>query len=272
MTYALIAVRVEAAEFIKRADAWEAAFSSDPETSHPEPELRYSRTVGALEALVDGHPDYPRADEALYLLGWCLLEMGEEAAGLVRFRAALKRWPDGPLAGEMWLRIGEHAFDFGKLADARRAYEEAIPRLEGWLAEVAHYKLAWSHYREDRFADAIRAFLPAAAKPASGRVESLRFEAIQYIAISLTEPWTDAELDVLPSGRRVLARLKKHIPKRHPAAFDIHVATATVLFELVAYDAALAVAERTARHFADSPDRRAEVDVLRRNILRARAR
>jgi tetratricopeptide (TPR) repeat protein len=105
------------------------------------------------------------------------------------------------LAQDAWVRIvGDVHFNTpGELGEAIAAYEKVARNVKSTLYDEALYKLAWSFYRNDEFVKGIEAFdeairhsdrLVAQGKPPL----DLRPEALQYIAISFTDPWSSDEL------------------------------------------------------------------------------
>ncbi|MCZ7681965.1 MAG: tetratricopeptide repeat protein [Sandaracinaceae bacterium] len=104
------------------------------------------------------------------------------------------------LLSEVWLRIGEHHFDasLDQLGAAISAYERVARDPSDPLYSFGLYKLAWSHYRASRFAEAVEGFGRLVAfsderRAQTGRAGSeLRAEALQYVAIALAyEDWNE---------------------------------------------------------------------------------
>lgn len=221
------------------------AAAADVNTGIP----NYDPSIGLYQRLLREYPSYRLSDGVHYLLGYCQGEMGRDAEarqallGLTcanKFRALGEPapWPGRkgkaelyqgcqPLRGESrflaesWTRIGEVHFDRAELEPAVAAYSQVLPFRDSPYYDKALYKLAWTFYRQDRFAEAVRRFdelvvfadrgasTPAGAEAEPGRKplladkgSSLRSEAIQYLALSFAErDWdgdgkTDAEAGV----------------------------------------------------------------------------
>ncbi len=135
---------------------------------------------------------------------------------------------------ETWLRIGEYHFDFDYsadgLANAISAYTEAIKDESSDFFDLALYKLAWSHWRNNDYLTAIRYFVQvveysdrkAAETGKSG--SELRPEAVQYIAFSFWE--ADWNGDMIDDGVPGLDRLRdpKYIDQSLPWLSEVYLA------------------------------------------------
>ncbi len=104
------------------------------------------------------------------------------------------------LVQDAWVRIiGDiHFLTPGELPYAIAAYQQVALDVESKFYDEALYKLAWSHYRNNDFIEGIRAFdqsiIYSDSLVAKGEEPlELRPEALQYIAISFTDPWSDEE-------------------------------------------------------------------------------
>ena len=99
-----------------------------------------------------------------------------------------------------WSRIiGDiHFTTPGELQLAISAYNKAVNDPESKYHDEALYRLAWSYYRNDDFIKGIDAFDRSIVRFDKEKAEGndpidLRDEALQYIAISFTDPWTTQE-------------------------------------------------------------------------------
>lgn len=199
--------------------AWEAAASQTPADSAlpPQPRPEYRRAIAAYRDLVapgGGEAAPPaRRDGALYMIAYCLGEMGEDKAARDAW-AALAAVPQSPYAAEAWLRIGEHHFDRGELREAIAAYEKASADRASEFFDGALYKLAWSHYRsagpENRNAWASSAQVFARLVDEAPASE-LRPEALQYLALIYADhgglPAVKAAVSDRPWGTEVIRAL-----------------------------------------------------------------
>ena len=233
--------------------------STDAGTGVP----NYDPSVGLYQRLLREYPSYRLRDGVHYLLGYCQGEMGRDAEArqaLLGLVCANKHkpldppspWPgrkgkaelyqgcqalpgDTRFLAESWTRIGELHFDRGELEPAVAAYTQVLPFRDSPFYDKALYKLAWTFYRQDHFADAVRRFdelvvfadqraqaeraagggEPAATVGSQDKGSSLRSEAIQYLALSFAErDWdgdgrTDADAGVGRLGRFYAGREKE---------------------------------------------------------------
>lgn len=120
---------------------------------------------------------------------------------------------DRDLVEDAWVRgVGDiHFLTPGELNEAIAAYEKVARQKKSKYYDEALYKLAWSYYRNDDFLKAIAAFDESVAYSdalvAQGKEPlPLRPEALQYIAIAFTDPWS---LDEQPDPARALERAMK---------------------------------------------------------------
>ena len=127
------------------------------------------------------------------------------------------------LVEEAWVRgIADAHFNAaGELAEAIAAYTKVAYNKESKYYDEALYKLAWSYYRNDDFELGIKAFddsvVYSDAREAEGKDPlDLRGEAITYIAISFTDPWSLSEqADPARSYGRAFAFYENRLGERH---------------------------------------------------------
>jgi TolA-binding protein len=161
-------------------DAEEAAWDG------PDPEVvagaALARAIGNLRQLIDQVPHARRRADALYLLGTCRDGAGDDEGAISAFGKLIFEHPGSPHVAEAWFRIGEIQFDVGALDAAARAYENAAAVAGSRFATLALYKLGWTHYQAERFAEAAGAFERMLARPAdSAEAIALGPEARQML-------------------------------------------------------------------------------------------
>jgi tetratricopeptide (TPR) repeat protein len=178
-----------------------------------------------LERIVRDYPHSSSIGTALYLRGLAASDAGDIAGAITDLWAIVcaNRPSDDDWSAEScrplevsprvafgaWLALGQIAFDDGELDRAEAAFTAALALApEGEAREVVRYKLAWTFYRRARYSDAVARFAEVAE-----RAPALRAEAIEYIAICLSEnDWNgDEQRDALvglarPEARALLAR------------------------------------------------------------------
>jgi tetratricopeptide (TPR) repeat protein len=130
---------------------------------------------------------------------------------------------DSPeLIDEAWVRVGEAHFDTrGELQLAIAAYKHVALNPKSKFYDIALYKLAWSYYRNNQYMEGIQAFDELVAysdklEDAGNPPTDLRKEAVQYLAISFSEPWEEgAQPDPQKSIERANAFYKNRTGERH---------------------------------------------------------
>jgi hypothetical protein len=283
-------------EFLTQQEAFQKALDSPTPPAGEPPKPNYNNTVALYRRLLVEFPSYRLLDAAYYLLGFCLGEMGQEAEGrqaLLALTCANQYKPldppppqsaatgsstRGPLTDvykdcepvrkeskflpEAWTRVGEMHFDRGELGQAISAYGRVLQFKDSSYYDKALYKLAWSYYRDNRFAEAIREFDGlvkwADAKKASGDKfgSDLRPEAIQYLAVSFAEP--DWDGDTVPDNETGLQRAETFYRGREkePHVKEVFQRLGDLYFDTTKYPEAIAVYKALLGkwpYFADAP-------------------
>ncbi|MEX0702564.1 MAG: tetratricopeptide repeat protein [Planctomycetales bacterium] len=107
--------------------------------------------------LLAASPKYERADQVLYEIGhaWSALEKPNEATAA--FRRLATEHPESGSAAEAWFRVGDHherQKEWDKAAEAFTAGAKLAKKPE--LQERLRYKLAWTQFNQDAFAEAAK--------------------------------------------------------------------------------------------------------------------
>ncbi len=200
-----------------------------------EPIRDYSPTIETFATLIEDWPEYRFLDGAYYLSGYCHLQMGQEEQAKNLFATLIEERPESEFIPEAWIRIGEYFFDLNDLESAKLAYAKAMNFPESRFFDKALYKLAWTHYRQDEFEEAIQRFKELVEYSdeqmrktgQSGSV--LRAESVQYIAISLAE--NDWDADGITDEAFGLERVKQYLPGQQPYEREALVQLVEYLFE-----------------------------------------
>jgi cellulose synthase operon protein C len=163
---------------------------------------------------------------------------------------------------EAWTRIGEMHFDAAQLPQAISAYTQVLEFADSSYYDKALYKLAWSYYRDNRYTDATREFDRlvkwADDKKSSGDKfgSDLRPEAIQYLAVSFSEP--DWNGDTVPDGVTGLQRADGFYRGREsePHVKEVYQRLGEIYFDTTQYPESIAVFKALLTkwpYFADAP-------------------
>ena len=276
--------------FEKNFDDYLAATASQ-QAGAAELKPDYSKTIDLYKALVQRFPHYRLIDGALYLMGWCLNEMGKESESLVAMQAltcANKHSPleappviaqqsgkdrsfvdpygdcepikkDSHFLPEAWTRIGEYHFDNNELSSAIAAYQRVIRFTDSAYYDKALYKLAWSFYRADRYREAIKGFDDLIVFSDKKKAESgaggsdLRTEAIQYLGISFAEKdWNGDSIDDAESGLD-RARGFYRGREKEPHVREVFAKLGDIYFDETEYFRAIAVYKYTLEQWPYDP-------------------
>ena len=204
-----------------------------------EPTRNYGNSMDLFRRLISDWPEYRNIDGAYYLLAYSEIQMGNEKAARDLFATLISKRPKSKFIPEAWIRIGEYHFDLNELDLARVAYGESLKFTESKYYDKALYKLAWTHYRQDNFDEAINQFKALVkfsdeTKRKTGRSGSvLREEAIQYIAISLAEE--DWDLDGAKDPDFGIERVKRYISGKLPYEREVLTQIGEYFFDNTRY-------------------------------------
>lgn len=234
------------------------AHDKNPDSAFPvEPKKDYADSIALYRRLLKDYPSYRFNDGAWYLLGYCLEEQEQVEESFQTYQQLIARYPRSRFATEAWVRIGEYWFDNYKdsqaLPRAAQAFEAAAQDKLHPLYDKALYKLGWTYYRMDRFDEAVESFLSLvdfyeAQRVAKGEAEAggdLREEALQYVAISLTdESWGGLS--------RAQALFTQRGPKPYEA--DIYRRLGHLFFEQTHHPEAIAAYQRALEKDPLAPD------------------
>jgi len=291
-----------AEEFLDADEAYKKLLDSPNPPTTPPPKVDYTPTITLYKRLLTEFPSYRFLDAAYYLLGFCLGEMGQDAAAkqaLLALVCANQYKPldppapvpsvddpykqctpvkkDSKFLPEAWTRIGEFHFDApGELKLAIAAFRQVLEFKDSPYYDRALYKLAWSFYRDNNFLEAVRQFDAlvkyADARKASGQKvgSDLRPEAIQYLAISFSEP--DWNGDTLPDPDAGLPRAEAFYKGREgePHVREVFQRLGDILFDSTKYPDAVAVYKRLLEKWPDYPDAPRVQDKIVRSYERDR--
>lgn len=253
----------------------------------------YQKTIDLYRELITQFPSYRLVDGAIYLMGWCLGEMGKERESLQAMRALVcadKYKPldpppavtpsrsragrdqvadpyvscrpaksDSRFLPEAWTRVGEFHFDNSELELAIAAYQRVLEFKDSPYYDKALYKLAWSYYRHDNYPEAIKRFdelvVFSDKKKAEQGVEGsdLRAEAVQYLGISFAEK--DWNGDSVDDPESGLERAEKFYRGREgePHVREIFAKLGDIYFDETEYFRAITAYKKTIEKWPYDP-------------------
>lgn len=220
-----------------------------------EPKQDYSRTVELFTRLIERWPEYRNIDGAHYLKGYCQAEMGQSDAALKEFELLVERFPKSRFVPETWTRIGEHWFERNDFEKAITAYSQVLPFKDSSYYDKAVYKLGWTHYLANQYDDAIQRFRQLIeysdeqAKKTGSAGSDLRSEAIEYLAISISDE--DWDGDGLPDPEAGVPRVQKYITGERPYDVELLRALADRFHDDARHDEAVATMRQLLKQFPD---------------------
>jgi len=185
-------------DFLDRMKAYEDSveMQGGKKTRAPsvEPRLVFRKSIQYYQRIIDRFPSSDLVDDAMYYRAFLYEEMGENAKANSFYLQVSETYPQSSYLPEVYMRLGEYHFNppinnpeqaigyYRRVTDYRKSprYYEAL------------YKLGWSNYRLNRFAEAISYFTTLIEQfnslektsPLEARAGTdLRNEAVDYIAV-----------------------------------------------------------------------------------------
>ncbi len=262
--YADLLFESASADFMAASDIYYEALNSDDlellETL-VEPKMDLAGPIALYERIVadnvDLSPDerYERLDGAFLMLGFCYndsnsLQRDQEHAMEI-FQQLIDVVPDSELADRSHLFLGNSRFENGDFDEAVASYNEVFARgTDSPYYSEAMYQLAWAHYKESRYDEAMDLFvrlLDESAKEKTDRGKESPFapDAIQYMAYSIQD------IALLDDDRDSVGVAVDHFAKVGERGYewDIYVELADVLIRYTRQDEAVEVY----RHLQNDP-------------------
>ncbi|MBN1895514.1 tetratricopeptide repeat protein [bacterium] len=184
--------------FLASMDAFDRALAERSEglaDSIPEePAADFSQSISLYERLIRDFPQSELVDDALYNQAFLLEETGRNEEANALYRQLISRHPSSAFVPEAYMRLAEYHFNppRNELVKAIDCYENVLRFRRSVRYEEALYKLGWSHYRLNRYPEAISTFTnlvenAAAAVKSGADASGLRDEAVEYIALSFMD-------------------------------------------------------------------------------------
>jgi len=112
-----------------------------------------------LAANETGFSKYKRGDEVLFRSAMLLSNRGELPQARTFFHKLIKDYPSSTWIADSYLQFGDYFFAQGDSDKAAKFYEKATQIAEQRTSGYAHYKLAWSLFRQGKHQDALRYFI-----------------------------------------------------------------------------------------------------------------
>jgi tetratricopeptide (TPR) repeat protein len=116
-----------------------------------------------LDSIARDYPTSPRRDEALYRLGFNLLDRDSPDAALQYARTLFATYPASPYVAHAYLAFADHDYEEGSRDQAIKLYEKVIAFANPEATPRAHLQLGRCWFAAGEHAKALEAFAAAAA-------------------------------------------------------------------------------------------------------------
>ena len=242
--------------FLLASDTYFSALNSDDLEvleSLVEPKMDLSGPIALYEKILsDNLPlpqeqRYERLDGVFLMLGFCYnddnsLQQDQDRA-MATFQQLVDELPESDLADRSHLFLGNHSFDEGDFDLAVEQYNKVFERgSDSPYYSEAMYQLAWAHYKESRYDEAMDLFVrlldeSAKEKLERGKPSPFAPDAIQYMAYSIQD------IALLDDARNSVQVAEDHFRKvgERDYEWEIYVQLADVLIRYTRQDEAVDV-------------------------------
>jgi tetratricopeptide (TPR) repeat protein len=169
--------------------------SAEPDTL---PRYDFQAAREAYNAFLEAFPDSKYRAEVIYNLAYSYEEEGDLDRAVSLYDELALTSPTAAFAPEIFLRLGEHAFETNRFNKAIEHYEKVVALGDTPQYEKALFKIGWSHYAMDQFEEAKESFAQALAlhtKRTEDRQGDLYQESLEILAKILSESGGAAALD-----------------------------------------------------------------------------
>ena len=111
------------------------------------------RAIEAYGVLLSESRNSDNADDALYNMAWCLIELGQQEEAMKQFSLLIKDYPDSEFAPSAQFTFGDYAYNAGQYEQALQAYSiveeryktstvaQQVPKLKKELVEAIAYEV-----------------------------------------------------------------------------------------------------------------------------------
>lgn len=172
----------------------------------------YAGAAAEFERFRYFFPEDARAEEALYLIGFCRLREGRRDDARAVFGRLLNEAAEPSLAARAIFMTGESYYEEGRMEEAAAVFEEVVRRYPGLeIKNAALYRLGWVDLRQDEWEKASAAFDRVSAEsPLYAKAGLLAGESLKGAELAWKEPATAGVLAaVLPgAGHAYVGRPK----------------------------------------------------------------
>lgn len=119
---------------------------------------QHQAAIEAWRPILDSQQPYTDCDKVFYETAWSHSALGQTDAAANAFETLAAKFPTSPLAAECRFRVGEVYYDAEQFDQAAAAYLECANQADGEILEKALHKSGWSFLKQQKWAEAERAF------------------------------------------------------------------------------------------------------------------
>lgn len=132
------------------------------------------KAVQLYEWFLRDFPNDPKADQALFFLGYNYFELNKPDKGKEYYQQLTKKHPDSPFIEESNFALGEYYFEREKWAEALKYYKAVASNKRARLYSFALYKTAWCEYKTGAVKEALNSLVKVitAGRAAKGSHDS----------------------------------------------------------------------------------------------------
>ncbi len=161
------------------------------------PRIDLGESIRMSQSLLEKWPEIHFRDKVLYRIALCYAEQGDMREATEHYLAVAAESDDPALLEETYFRLGEYYFDQKDYPATIKYYGRVLDSWENPFFDMALYKLGWSYYITEDYAQAISIFIyliedvdlldEVQTSKVSEAKTDLRQEAIEYISVCFSE-------------------------------------------------------------------------------------
>lgn len=145
-------------KFDKDIAEWEASGQKGPapKLDANVPKTYNQKAIQLYEWFLADFPNDPKADQALFFLGYNYVELDQIKKGVQYYEQLTKKFPRSPYVSESHFALGEYYFDNRQWAKAQANFKRVLEIKTARLYAFALYKMGWCYYRLGKVDAAIK--------------------------------------------------------------------------------------------------------------------
>ncbi len=113
------------------------------------------QAVAIAKDLADNHPNFAKRPQAMFFLGFALLEVGKEKEALGYLNTYVKQFPQHENVPNAYRILADVDFDANRWNAAENLYKEILKFPSSPIIGYALYKIGWCNYSQKNYAKAM---------------------------------------------------------------------------------------------------------------------